>query len=156
MKNCSIRIINKSGIQTIKESLPHVIPLVFDQVEEMEIHTELENGLWKEFIARHSSLKVLNFLHQLSGEKFMQLMLIITGNLPNLIEMRLKWLYGVDDRMVKEFIKARTNLKKIDVDMDHQSIQEFRNNFLNSQWIVKNEPRFLYSTHKTLIRENID
>lgn len=102
MKNCSIGFINKLSNQSIEESLPDVIPFVFDQIEKMEIvaQNRIESDSYKDFIARHRTLKVLKISNSVSGEYLMQLMSIITKSMPNLIEVKIgckmltiKWLY---------------------------------------------------------------
>lgn len=140
----------------MEESLPDVIQFVFDQIEEMKINYWFNNDLWKEFIARHKTLKVLKIFDEINGEHFIQLMLIAAENLPRLFEIKLSGLYDITVQTVISFMEARTNLKKIDVEMSRQTYKLFRDNLLTSKWSIIADTRNHLDSFRTLVRKDID
>lgn len=150
VKKCSIGF---RAYGSLEQYLPDVIPFVFDRVEEMEIDAWAEGDSWKEFITRHKTLKAIEIAFTFSGRNLIQLMSIISENLPNLIEMKITFLNHIDDEMVERIASIRTNLKKIVMGMPTQAAESFREHFDASKWIIATDDHQFFWT---LSRKEID
>jgi len=132
VKLCSIRI-RMNHLQRAS-----VIPIVFDQLEEMHLDTWYvhEHDVWTEFLKRHNKLKVFGAPLVYINE---QVVKMIVELMPNLIELKVYKLKEIRDDAVTTLINGLKNLKKISLGTSesNEGNCELLRNSLNSTWQIE-------------------
>lgn len=132
VKKCKSIIVIDRPAETV------VVPIVFDQLEEMEIRTWYKTAAWEEFILRHNKLKILTISVTFNGRD----LLMIIEKLPSLIKLNIGYLFDVEDEVIASLMEGLMregiNLKKITMTTTRRNCDLLRNS-LNSKWRIKGE-----------------
>lgn len=124
-------------------------PVMFDNLEELEVRNLLQNENTIQFITQHRNLKVL----KLSSGTFTldQWMLMLT-NFPNLEEIHKNWDSPINDDPIFALMTAESKLKKFVMAgmIDHRNIPS---KLINSEWRIQNDMPGFFTT---FIREDND
>lgn len=124
VKKCRLTIVS------ISMSEVSVIPLVFDQLEELETNTWYTLDVWSEFIKRHDKLKEMRVAH-IDGQGLK----MIVEKMPNLMRLHINRLENVQDEAVKSLMSSATNLETITMATSETTNNLFRN-LLKSTWDI--------------------
>lgn len=127
VKSCRI------GIVSSRINEASVIPLVFDQLEEMVTTSWYTLDIWTKFMKQHTKLKVLRVLY-INGQDLK----MIAEEMPNLIELNIYELRNVQDDVITSLLSSPTNLRKITLKTSKSICELFRSSLI-SAWQIDGE-----------------
>lgn len=116
VKKCAIAI---SSMFQSKALLPDSIPIVFDQLEELEIYTASMKP-WMTFITRHVNLRTLRILTHLNGDDLLELF-ELSNRMKHSIDLSVDWLFDMEDTTVENLVQRQSRLNKFVVNTTHRN-----------------------------------
>lgn len=115
------------------------IPIVFDQLEEMEINQWIDNNSFKKFLELHKTLKSFTYSSDRALlVQFLPKLLMVAENLPNLVELNVNCVTFFDEKEIESLVavllNGKTNLKKISITCILKIEIEKLRNLLAPRW----------------------
>lgn len=132
-KNVKTCVFHTDSEELLPKS-PIAIPIIFDQLEEIDINQWVDHYTFEDFLSRQKTLKSFKVYHIPKNEYFTRL-LEIAEELPNLVELDIQGSIQMEDEAMTILLTGKTNLKKIDIQTS-ENIRKMRT-LLGSVWQIE-------------------